>query len=172
MGLGFCLKKRGGDIDYGFDKSPHWSYSGFTDFRVRLAAEIGITLKNMPGFELLARKEADANVVLVRDALLVGLLGPGMMEAIRNVPPPRSKLKWPSPDREPLVLLLSHSDCDGKLSGEQCAAIFPRLREIASKWSAKEDLEHLAESYDRQNAMLLADMMEQAAKENLTLVFC
>jgi hypothetical protein len=28
----------------------HWSYSGFHDFRVKLAAEIGIDLNNMWGF--------------------------------------------------------------------------------------------------------------------------
>jgi hypothetical protein len=151
---------------------PHWSYSGFIDFRVRLAAEIGITLKNMPGFESLARKETNTNVAQVRDALLRLLLGPDMMEVIQNVPPPKSMLKWPSPEREPLVLLLNHSDCDGKLSAKECGAIFPRLLEIAKTWSAKEDLEHMAESYDRHQALMLADMMERAAKENLTLVFC
>lgn len=34
---------------------------------------------------------------------------------------------WPSPDTEPLVHLLNHSDCDGQIESQHCAAIADRL---------------------------------------------
>jgi len=46
MGLDFAYKRI--EIPH---ESPHWSYSGFDRFRKRLAAEIGIDLDKMEGFD-------------------------------------------------------------------------------------------------------------------------
>lgn len=46
MGLDFRIK----GVKRDFRESPHWSYSGFGDFRKRLAESIGITLEEMKGF--------------------------------------------------------------------------------------------------------------------------
>lgn len=39
--------------------------------------------------------------------------------------------KWPSVEKEPLVALLYHSDCDGEIPPEECVGIARRLRELA-----------------------------------------
>lgn len=70
--------------------------------------------------------------------------------------------EWPSPLNEPIIDLLNHSDCDGNLSPEQCEAIAPRLRELAS---------NLADPYHRAMGLMLAEGMEAAAQENAFLEF-
>lgn len=38
--------------------------------------------------------------------------------------------EWPDAEKEPLVHLLNHSDCDGEIESKHCAAIADRLSEI------------------------------------------
>lgn len=77
-------------------------------------------------------------------------------------------LAWPDAEDEPVVHLLNHSDADGELSPEQCAAVVPRLREIASAWpvTGNHDVD-----YDRTNALLLAEGMELVASKGESLEF-
>lgn len=75
--------------------------------------------------------------------------------------------KWPSAENEPLIHLLYHSDCDGELTPEQCKVIAPRLREIVSSWP---DSDYKV-MYDKKNALLLADGMEEAAANGEPLEF-
>lgn len=44
--------------------------------------------------------------------------------------PAGSGIDWPSFEEDPLVELLRHSDCDGKISYEKCSAIANRLESI------------------------------------------
>ena len=53
---------------------------------------------------------------------------------------------WPSTDKEPLVHLLDHSDCDGTLGYTECAALLPRLRELLPVAFPGEDASN---AYDR-----------------------
>jgi len=71
--------------------------------------------------------------------------------------------------KDPLCLLLNHSDCDGHLTPNQCKKIAPRLREVISKW---EDSIMSNEGYDKKNALLLAKGMEWCGKNNVPLEFC
>ena len=66
----------------------------------------------------------------------------------------KEALKW-NKIIDPIKLLLNHSDCDGILTPEECAKVAPRLREIISDWDD--------EDYDKQNAIELAEGMEQAS---------
>lgn len=70
--------------------------------------------------------------------------------------------KWSS-IKDPIVPLLSHSDCDGEMTPQECKAVYPRLREIISEWPA--------DDYDRIHAELLADGMENCAIEETPLIF-
>lgn len=49
MGLDFDFPGRRGPADEN-ENAPHWSYTGFNEFRRRLAAEIGINLREMRGY--------------------------------------------------------------------------------------------------------------------------
>lgn len=39
-------------------------------------------------------------------------------------------IPWPSPELDPLVHFLNHSDCDGEIEAEHCAAIADRLEAL------------------------------------------
>jgi len=80
---------------------------------------------------------------------------------------PRTLIKW---DRvhDPIVPLLDHSDCDGDLSVEECRTIAPRLRELVQGWSDDPDLR---ESFDKQQALKLADAMDICGREGRRLEF-
>jgi hypothetical protein len=62
-----------------------------------------------------------------------------------------------------IVPLLNHSDCEGELSPEDCKRVAPRLREIVSSWP---DLD-----YDKTQALMLAQSMENCASTNNPLEF-
>jgi hypothetical protein len=137
----------------------HWSYGGFNNFRTKLAAEIGIVLDIMQGFvktddERLFRDER------WNDHQLKPLNGDYPRVHLAKFPMPWGKI------RDPIVPLLYHSDCDGQLSPTECGSIAPRLRELVEDWEDGET------SYDKYNALLLADGMEEAAKRNEPLEFC
>ena len=63
----------------------------------------------------------------------------------------------------PLKHLIHHSDCDGDLSHEQCAAVAPALREAVQDWEAHD--------YERDFALLLAEAMEICAVKKRRLIF-
>lgn len=95
-----------------------WSYSGFNEFRDRLAEAAGIDLYSMNGF--------------------------GGAKSWRGL-------------TDPIVPLLMHSDCEGALSPAECVLVAPRLRELVADWKG------WPEEYDREQALLLADSMDQCA---------
>jgi hypothetical protein len=70
---------------------------------------------------------------------------------------------WPNSKKEPIVHLLNHSDCDGKMTPKQCRACAPRLRELISKWDIAD--------YSTSSALKLVGGMEVAAKNDEPLVF-
>lgn len=64
--------------------------------------------------------------------------------------------------KDPVKLLLNHSDCDGELTTEQCRLIAPRLRELVKGWP---------DDYDKMMALELSLGMEEAALKGEPLVF-
>lgn len=76
-------------------------------------------------------------------------------------------IAWSSFPKDPIHLLLNHSDCEGHLTAKQCARVAPRLRELVAEWPS--DIQH---AYDKDNALLLAKGMEQCARKNKRLEFC
>jgi hypothetical protein len=111
-------------IDFAQSKA-HWSYSGFNQFRGRLATQIGIDLNNMKGFG--------------------------------------GHASW-TEITDPIEPFLNHSDCDGQLSSDNCGKIGPRIIELVKNWPQ--------ESYDRQEALVLAEDMIKCFKRNHCLDFC
>jgi hypothetical protein len=69
--------------------------------------------------------------------------------------------------RDPIELLLDHSDCDGELPPEECKVIAPRLRELIKDWPDG----IFAGGYDKEMALLLAEGMERAAEAGEALDF-
>ena len=131
----------------------HWSYSGFMAFRKRLAREIGVDLECMAGF-------APDEMVMSLSPEQWTLLDLGHR-------PKQFNVSWATVN-DPIVPLLKHSDCDGNLSVEECRTIAPRLRELVRGWS---DTPSPHEAYDKMQALLLADGMEQCAREGRALEF-
>lgn len=69
---------------------------------------------------------------------------------------------WDEVD-DPIKPLLHHSDCDGYLTAKQCRQVAPRLRELVSYWE---------ECYDKRQALVLAEDMENLADRHKRLIFC
>lgn len=63
------------------------------------------------------------------------------------------------PVRDPIQPLLTHSDCDGELSPQDCRTVSARLRELVNTWE------------NPRCALLLAEAMETAAAVNQPLLF-
>lgn len=88
----------------------------------------------------------------------------GQMEGFRRHGDDRPRISWDTVTT-PLKPLLDHSDCDGEISPEDCAAVAPHLRKvIAAIWPEG--------AYDYQSGMELADGMDAAAEAGEPLEFC
>ena len=66
--------------------------------------------------------------------------------------------------KDPIVPLLNHSDCDGKLGLREMKKIAPRLRELVELWGE--------DDWDRKQALILARDMEQCVERKIQLEFC
>jgi hypothetical protein len=144
MGLDLHPARRSDDPLYGDEDSPYWpgapypqwSYGGFDRFRQRLAEAEGFSLNEMAGF------------------------GEGFGEdAVRGT---RS---WDDVTTE-LAPLLNHSDCDGEMTPQECAAVLPRLREIITGWATAEPGD-----YDVQAGQALCEAMQLCAEQGVRLLF-
>lgn len=71
------------------------------------------------------------------------------------------KISWDTIDT-PIKPLLRHSDCNGDLSPERCAQVYPRLAEL---------VERLTDSYDIDNGRLLVAAMKTAVESGYRLEF-
>lgn len=116
MGVGFRIEN---DDFFDFNPRPHWSYSGFSEFRQRLA------------------------------------------QSCANKP-------WIGYDGDPIVVLLTQSDCDGRLSPDQCKNIVLRLVDLIADWKNG----HFIETYDYEHGMKLANMMLRSTEIGQFLIFC
>ena len=88
----------------------HFSYPGFSLFRKRLMAVLGIDVEDMEGFENDRRK----------DMIKRGLA---------------TQRKWESLPPDDIYLLVDHSDCDGELTVQECQKIVPRLKQLTVFWN-------------------------------------
>lgn len=140
-----------------------WEYSGFNSFREKVAAQIGINLRKMEGFS-----DVDKSILseqgweAYRKAYEADALAP--------------KISWDTVN-DPIKGLLHHSDCEGEIPAEQCAAIADRLEEIIKDWPDTDTLkidpfwqargyspEITLSNYDKQQATgLIAGLREAAA---------
>lgn len=66
--------------------------------------------------------------------------------------------------KDDIVPLLCHSDCDGSLTYGQCKKVAPRLRALVKEWPDAD--------YDKQQALLLAEGMEECGAAKKKLIFC
>lgn len=143
MGLGFV------------GAEAHWSYSGFNNFRRKLAFEMGICLDLMENYWIPGHSYSNFE----NCKNMVG------METINKhfswLPP--APMRWKN-IKDPIIDLLNHSDCDGSLTPSQCRKIAPRIRELVEDWHDGD--------YDKVQALLLAEGMEECFKMRRRLQFC
>lgn len=99
----------------------HGPYSQFMRWREWLAAQIGIPLCLMDGFVKYTYDQSD-----------VDSLGPvdKKRDAIRALAILGEAIPWSILHGDPIVRVLSHSDCDGKIPWWECKGIALRLTEI------------------------------------------
>lgn len=125
-----------------------WSYSSFMDFRIKLAAEIGVSLPCMEGFaqDILYKNQYDKLVVY-------GLTDNKNKSLVNYCP----VIKW-STVNDDIKTLLIHSDCNGALTIDECKSIAPRLRGLVANWEPQD--------FHTLNALDLAAGMEEAINNN------
>jgi hypothetical protein len=149
-----------------------WSYSGFNEFRRKLAKEIGLNLGDMEGFHNISRDYLEDNG----------------WEAYRNAIEAdyksEKKIKWETID-DPIKELLNHSDSEGMIKPELCGAIANRLEELIKSWPLKIQLtppdsmqKHLGyppqmeiDDYDVVQAKLLISGLREAVILNKSVEF-
>lgn len=64
--------------------------------------------------------------------------------------------------KDPIALLLNHSDSSGDLSPKQCAKVAPRLRELVSSWP---------DDFNKLMALQLAEAFDECAFYGERLLF-
>lgn len=78
---------------------------------------------------------------------------------------------WPTPEAEPLVHLLHHSDCDGELHWHQCDEMKSRLRHVVEM--AWPDSARVPDYIYRAKGLELADLVDSVASDEFRkLEFC
>jgi hypothetical protein len=71
-------------------------------------------------------------------------------------------------NKNPVEMLLNHSDCDGELSSKECEEIAPELEKIILTWKE----ESKEEEYDITVGLLLVAAMRECVREGADLIFC
>ena len=135
----------------------HWSYSGFMNFRTKLATQAGIALSCMSGFAGGTTGKSFEVLTISGESEERGKM-PGFDKYVGRQP----VISWES-IKDDIKPLLTHSDCDGELTPEECAKVAPRLRELVSNWPD--------DDYDKINALRLAEGMDEAVKSGENLEF-
>ena len=173
MGLGFSCGP--GNDDHCF---AQWSYSGFGDFRIKVATEIGIELLDMAGYEpskyMREIEEANKDIENREDQIRMD------RSILSDLPEGKS---WDGID-DPIVPFLRHSDSEGFLTPEECAKIAPRLKELIADWPLAIELKFPDEwqkigypawkqwvEHNKKNGDLLVAGMEWATENNYPLNF-
>lgn len=108
----------------GKNRYSEWSYSGYGDFRKKIAAQVGIDLSQMKGFfvidkSILSDQGWDAYVEAIQVAI--------------EIDKSSDKISW-DVINDPIKILLSHSDCEGEIPPEVCETLADRLEEIIKEW--------------------------------------
>lgn len=104
-----------------------WSYSGFMEFRKKIAARAGIELNNMEGFSAV-------------DKSILYEQGFSAYRKACEEEDLSQKISWDTIS-DPIKTLLCHSDCDGEIRPEDCAFLADRLEEIIKDWPKETHLE-------------------------------
>lgn len=97
-----------------------WSYSGYGEFRKKIAAQVGIDLYQMDGFH-----NVDKSVLSIQG-------WEAYREAI-EADLSQEKISWDTVG-DPIKILLNHSDCEGQIPSDQCEVLADRLEEIIKDW--------------------------------------
>lgn len=137
MGINFSVQ----DSDY--EITSQWSYSGFMDFRKRIAKSINIDLEEMEGFSKKHPVDPEYRKI-----------GTYPWEKIKS----------------PIKHFLNHSDHEGHLNWKHCLLIASQLKVILLLWENNgyyDDCE-----YDATNGLILVAAMEYCHFNKKNLIFC
>jgi hypothetical protein len=107
-----------------------WSYSGYGEFRKKIATQVGIDLYQMDGFH-----NVDKSVLPIRFFSTWDRTAKDW-EAYREAIEAdlsQEKISWDTVD-DPIKILLNHSDCEGQIPADQCEVLADRLEEIIKDW--------------------------------------
>lgn len=148
---------------------PRWSYGGFARFRERLFNEARnedwpINMRLMWGHRPISTHEIYA-LRYGHEVATVNLTDWNKFEKEQHEWWSSVCVQWEDLSWSPIIPLLNHSDCDGDLEPEICAAVAPELRRLVANWDDEMD-------YDKQSALALADYMDCCAANGRRLIFC
>jgi len=97
-----------------------WAYSGYGQFRKKIAAQVGIDLHQMEGFH---------NV----DKSILSIQGWEAYREAIETDLSQEKISWDTVN-DPIKILLNHSDCEGEIPAEDCKVLADRLEQIIKEW--------------------------------------
>jgi len=111
-----------------------WSgpYSMFMRWRTWLAKQIGLPLGLMRGFYEWEWEDNDLDFSRHYNSIVNADRECGRMywKTLCGMEGLGKPIRWPSEEQEPLVLLLHHSDCDGRLRWFDCKRLAIRLGKV------------------------------------------
>jgi hypothetical protein len=127
----------------------HWSYSGFSAWRNRLAV--------LGGFELIDVKneygtftQANIDHSKYEECNYFG--------------------KWKKNPEDALIILFAHSDCEGVIKLRQMKFLLPRIKEIYAKMCLPENMER--DAWFRPNTEYFIETLEARIAEKKPMRFC
>lgn len=148
-----------------------WSYSGFMEFRIKVATQVGINIYDMEGFACV-----DKNILKEQ--------GWEAYEKAYAEELEKEKISWDTIN-DPIKTLLFHSDCDGEIPYEECLPLANRLEEIIKDWPQNINLAPVEEwirlgyppslcipSHDYEQAKKLIDGLRHAFLVGKPVKFC
>lgn len=143
------------------------AYSAFMTWRCEIARIAGIPLLLMDGFhrcpDATAMEWAAARNGGPKCGSYNGPMLHGWCEQVDALLP----IRWEVLKPDPLHILLSHSDCDGEIAWENCAAIADRLEECLPLLPTTPDPGHIGDWREKTQTFIDGLRRAAAAHENV-----
>jgi hypothetical protein len=138
----------------------HGAYSAFHRWRTKLAEIAGLPpLELMEGF-FFPERSGNPFWMQYQEDKKSGFVDEYSVWA-------RLPIKWDLYEKDPLTILLRHSDCDGEIEWQDCEPIADRLEELLPKLPKGEAWGHIGNWKDKTSQFIEGLRKAFKAKENV-----
>lgn len=136
----------------------HGAYSAFMRWREQIAEAAGFPpLKLMQGF---FSWEEPGSISLVRSAVKERWGDEQYLQsAFKGLP-----IKWTYFEKDPLSILLFHSDCDGEIDAKDCGPIADRLEEVLKSVPETTDLGGHVGNFHQKTRQFIEGLRDASSK--------